>query len=58
MELALAGTAGRLIPEAYLPRAQCRFAEPAGLADSTFAATNPAPLAETLCIEEQRIIGA
>ncbi len=60
-ELALAGitdmaAANRFISEVYLPRHNARFAKPAALEESAFVAADPALLAETLCIEEERIV--
>jgi transposase len=60
-ELALAGisdiaAANRFIREIYLPRHNARFAKPAALDDSAFVAADPALLAETLCIEVERIV--
>jgi hypothetical protein len=60
-ELALAGisdidTANRFIAEVYLPRHNARFAKPAALAQSAFVAADPMLLAETLCIEQQRVV--
>ncbi|HEX3413459.1 MAG TPA: ISNCY family transposase, partial [Stellaceae bacterium] len=60
-ELALAGisdlaTANRFISEIYLPQHNTRFAKPALLEESAFVAADPALLAETLCIEEERVV--
>ena len=60
-ELALADitqteAANRFIREVYLPRHNARFARPAALAETAFVAVDPALLAETLCIEEERIV--
>ncbi len=60
-ELALAGiadiaTANQFIREIYLPRHNARFAKPPALAESAFVAADPTLLAETLCIEEERIV--
>jgi transposase len=60
-ELALAGiadivAANRFIREVYLPRHNARFAKPAALAESAFVAADPTLLAETLCIEEERVV--
>jgi hypothetical protein len=60
-ELALAGisevaAANRFIGEVYLPRHNARFAKPAALADNAFVAADAALLAETLCIEEERVV--
>jgi hypothetical protein len=61
-ELALAGicdivAANRFIREVYLPRHNARFAQPAALAESAFVAADPSLLAETLCIEDERVVG-
>jgi hypothetical protein len=61
-ELALAGigdiaAANRFIRETYLLRHNARFAKPAAPAQSVFVAADPAFLAETLCIEEERVVG-
>ena len=60
-ELALAGisnvaAANRFIREVYLARHNARFAKPAAIAESAFVAADPVLLAETLCIEEERIV--
>lgn len=60
-ELALAGisdmeAANRFIREDYLPRHNARFAKPPALEDSAFVAADPGLLAETLCIEEERVV--
>ena len=60
-ELALAGisdmaTANRFIGEVYLPQHNTRFAKPAAFEESAFVAADPALLAETLCIEEERVV--
>jgi transposase len=60
-ELALAGiseiaAANRFIREVYLPRHNARFAKPAAFAETAFVAADAALLAETLCIEEERIV--
>src|SRR5260370_12101632 len=60
-ELELAGiaeieAANRFIKEAYLPRHNARFAKPAQLEETAFVAADPALLAETLCIEEERVV--
>jgi hypothetical protein len=44
------------IRDIYLPRHNARFATPAALADNAFVAADPALLAETLCIEEERVV--
>lgn len=61
-ELAHAGrrdidTANAWIREVYLPRHNARFAKPAALPEKAFVAADPALLAETLCVEEERVVG-
>ena len=61
-ELAHAGlqdieTANRWIREVYLPRHNARFAKPAALPETAFVAVDPALLRETLCVEEERVVG-
>ena len=61
-ELAKAGitataAANAFIRDVYLPAHNARFARPAAVAESAFVAADPALLAETLCIEEQRVVG-
>jgi len=60
-ELATAGTrepgaANAWIRHVYLPAHNARFARPAALADNAFVVADPALLAETLCIEEERVV--
>jgi transposase len=60
-ELALAGiseiaAANRFIRDIYLPQHNARFARPAALAETAFVVVDPSLLAETLCIEEERIV--
>jgi transposase len=61
-ELAKAGqseveAANRWIRQVYLPRHNARFARLATLADSGFVrVADPGSLAETLCIEEERVV--
>jgi hypothetical protein len=60
-ELALAGirdiaAANQFIREIYLPQHNARFAKPAQLEETAFVAADPALLAETLCIEEERVV--
>ena len=50
-------TANRWIREVYLPRHNARFAKPAALPEKAFVAADPALLRETLCIEEERVVG-
>jgi hypothetical protein len=61
-ELAHAGlrdieAANRWICEVYLPRHNARFAKPAALPETAFVAADPELLRETLCIEEERVVG-
>ena len=61
-ELAAAGigdidAANAFIRDVYLPRHNARFAKPAAVAETAFVAADPGLLAETLCIEEERIVG-
>jgi len=60
-ELKLAGisdidAANRFIRELYLPEHNARFAHKAEIAESAFVAADPALLAETLCVEEERVV--
>jgi transposase len=60
-ELAKAGirevdAANAWIRDIYLPEHNARFAKPAALAENAFVAADPALLAETLCIEEERVV--
>jgi hypothetical protein len=50
-------TANRWIREVYLARHNARFARPAAVAEKAFVAVDPALLRETLCIEEERVVG-
>jgi Helix-turn-helix domain len=61
-ELALAGitaiaAANRFIRHDYLPRHNARFARPAAVPESAFVPVDQALLAETLCLEETRVVG-
>ena len=61
-ELAKAGiadiaAADAFIRDIYLPAHNARFARPAALPESAFVAADAALLAETLCIEEERVVG-
>jgi len=61
-ELAKAGiadiaAANVFIREVYLPQHNARFAKPAAVAETAFVAADPALLAETLCIEDERVVG-
>jgi hypothetical protein len=49
--------ANRWIREAYLLQHNARFAKPAALADKAFVAADAALLNETLCSEQERIVG-
>jgi hypothetical protein len=49
--------ANRWLREVYLPRHNARFAKPAAVAEKAFVAVDPALLHETLCIEEERVVG-
>jgi Helix-turn-helix domain len=60
-ELAKAGirepdAANAWIRDVYLPAHNARFAKPAALEENAFVAADPALLAETLCIEEERVV--
>jgi transposase len=60
-ELALAGiteieAANRFIRQVYLPRHNARFAMPAACPETAFVTADPALLAETLCIEVERVV--
>jgi transposase len=60
-ELAKAGirevdAANAWIRDVYLPEHNARFAKPAALAENAFVAADPTLLAETLCIEEERVV--
>ena len=60
-ELALAGiadveAANRHIRDVYLPAHNARFAKPPEIAESAFVAADPAQLAETLCVEVERVV--
>jgi hypothetical protein len=50
-------TANRWIREVYLPRHNARFAQPAAVAEKAFVAADPELLRETLCSEEERVVG-
>jgi transposase len=49
--------ANRWIQKVYLPRHNARFARPAAVPETAFVAVDPALLSETLCIEEERVVG-
>jgi transposase len=44
------------IRDIYLPEHNARFAKPAAFEENAFVAADPALLAETLCIEEERVV--
>jgi hypothetical protein len=50
-------TANRWIREVYLPRHNARFARSAALPEKAFVAADPELVRETLCIEEERVVG-
>jgi hypothetical protein len=50
-------TANRWLREVYLPRHNARFAKPAALPEKAFVAADATLLSETLCIEEERVVG-
>lgn len=50
-------TANRWIREVYLLQHNARFAKPAALAEKAFVAADAELLRETLCSEEERIVG-
>ena len=50
-------TANRWMREVYLPQHNARFAKPATLPEKAFVAADPALLRETLCSEDERIVG-
>jgi len=61
-ELAKAGiatiaAANAFIRDVYLPAHNARFAKPAAMPETAFVAADPALLAETLCIEDERVVG-
>jgi transposase len=61
-ELAHAGiadiaTANRWIREVYLPAHNARFAKPAAVSEKAFVAADAELLRETLCSEQQRVVG-
>jgi transposase len=60
-ELALAGiadvdAANRFIRDLYLPAHNARFASPPEIGESAFVTAEAAQLAETLCIEHERVV--
>jgi transposase len=50
-------TANRWIREVYLPRHNARFAKPAALPEKAFVVVDPELVSQTLCIEEERVVG-
>jgi transposase len=61
-ELAHAGIsdiemANRWIRQVYLPAHNARFAKPAAIAETAFVAVDAEVLRETLCSEDQRVVG-
>jgi Winged helix-turn helix len=51
------GTANQWIREVYLPPHNARFAKPAVLPEKAFVAVDRELLSETLCSEEERVVG-
>jgi hypothetical protein len=51
------GAANQWIREVYLPRHNARFAKPAALPEKAFVLADPDLLRETLCIEQDRVVG-
>ena len=51
------GTANQWIREVYLPQHNARFAKPAAVTEKAFVAVDRALLSETLCSEEERVVG-
>lgn len=49
--------ANQWIREVYLPRHNGRFAKPAAVAEKAFVAVDPELLRETLCLEDDRVVG-
>jgi hypothetical protein len=48
--------ANRFIRDVYLPAHNARFMSPPEIAESAFVAADPALLAQTLCVEEERVV--
>jgi transposase len=48
--------ANAFIRDSYLPTHNARFAKPAAVPETAFVAADPALLAETLCIEDERVV--
>jgi hypothetical protein len=49
--------ANRWIRDVYLPQHNARFAKPAAIAEKAFVAADPNVLIETLCSEQERVVG-
>jgi hypothetical protein len=49
--------ANQWLREVYLPRHNARFVKPAAVAEKAFVAVDPELLSETLCIEDERVVG-
>jgi hypothetical protein len=49
--------ANKWIREVYLPAHNARFAKPAAVPESAFVKADAAVLAETLCVQEERVVG-
>src|ERR1700686_3314334 len=61
-ELAKAGiraiaAGNRWIRDVYLPAHNARFAKPAAVPETAFVMADAAALAETLCVQEERVVG-
>jgi len=54
--IAAIAAANAFIRDVYLPGHNARFARPAAVPESAFVAADPALLAATLCIEEERVV--
>ena len=50
-------TANQWMREAYMPQHNARFAKPAAIAEKAFVAVDADVLRETLCSEEERVVG-
>jgi len=50
-------TANQWIGEVYLPAHNARFAKPAAIAEKAFVAVDAAVLRETLCSQDERVVG-
>jgi transposase len=51
------GAANKWIREVYLPAHNARFAKSAAVPESAFVKADAAVLAETLCVQEERVVG-